>query len=61
MLIAKSFPAISSTKYLKGAILTVIILTPESVPLRPQDIVKQITRNKNSFLIIRKNDPSLQN
>ena len=61
MLTVKSLPAISSTKYLKGAILTVIILFPESVPLRPHEIIKHIIRKKNIFLIIRKSDQSATN
>jgi hypothetical protein len=60
MLTVKSFPAISSTKYLNGAILTVIILLPESATSRPHDIVEHIIRKKNIFLIKSESDQPLQ-
>jgi hypothetical protein len=60
MLTVKSLPAISSTKYLNGAILTVIILLPESATSWPQDIVKHIIRKKNNFLIKSESDHPLQ-
>jgi hypothetical protein len=47
----KSLPAICSTKYLNGAILTVIILLPESGPFLPQEIIEHVIRKNNNLLI----------
>ena len=51
ILTTKSLPAICSTKYLKGAILTVITGEPESGSFPQQDTIKKIIRKPDIFLI----------